>query len=235
MHFWLGTYCHVNKDGRPSHPTQVTAVSDIITIVSDQGNQIPDKSWMLYLLELFNSQQIPVELNLICSFNDDGKFHAIFGGVNQYEFKIKPIVGHSYLRQIIMEQSEQRISYHLKDETTGQTDSFTLQQDKNLFDFTVTKDFSGLEWHNRVENTPFPIRYEVEISHLAYGINDNNSDVQSLTYFPYNQLIPHDEGLSVKYPVSFDNFKIKNGFITYRIGNGEYKSGIIDRFLKPYL
>ncbi len=235
MHFWLGSYCYVHNDGTSLYPTQVTAVSDVITLASDLGNSIPDKSWMLYLLELFNVQQIPVELNLICSFNDDGKFHAIFGGVNQYEFKIKPIVGRSYLRQIIMEPAEQRISYHLKDETSGETDSFTLQQDKNLFDFTIAKNFTGLEWHNRVGNTPYPIRYEVEISHLAYGINDNHSDLQSLTYFPYNQLISDEEGLSKEYPISFNNFEIKNGFITYRIGHGKHNSGIINRFLKPYL
>ena len=218
-----------------SFPPQVTAVSDVITIVSDLGNQIPDKSWMLYLLELFNAQQIPVELNLICSFNDNGKFHAIFGGVNQYEFKIKPIVGHSYLRQIIMIPTEQRISYHLKDETSGETDSFTLQQNTDLFDFTMTRNFTGLEWHNRVGNIPYPIRYEVEISHLAYGINDNHSDVQSLAYFPFNQLTSDEDGLSKEYPVSLDNFTIKNGFITYRIGHGKHKSGIINKFLKPYL
>ncbi len=235
MHFWLGSNCYVHNEDTSSHPTQVTAISDIITLVSDIGNHIPDKSWMLYLLELFNAQQIPIELNLICSFNDDGKFHAILGGVNQYEFKIKPIIRHSYLRQIIMESSEQRISYHLKDETTGETDSFTLQQNKNLFDFTVTKNFTGLEWHNKVGNTPYPIRYEVEISHIAYGINDNNLDSQSLVYFPYNQLMPDNDGLSKEYPVSLDNFEIKNGFITYKIGAGKHNSGIINRFLKPYL
>ncbi|MFZ0185308.1 MAG: hypothetical protein WBV92_08425 [Nitrosotalea sp.] len=235
MHFWLGSHCYVENGNTLSHPTQVTAISDVITLVSDLGNHIPDKSWMLYLLELFNAQQTPVELNLICSFNDDGKFHAIFGGVNQFEFKIKPIVEHSYLRQIIMESAEQRISYHLKDLTTGETDSFVLQQGKNLFDFTIVKNFTGLEWHNRVGNTPYPIRYEVKISHLAYGINDNRSDLQSLTYFPYNQLIADYEGRSKEYPVSLDNFEIKEGFITYRIGSGKYNLGIINRFLKPYL
>lgn len=235
MHFWLGSYCHVRSDDTLAHPTQVTAVSDIITLVSDLGNSIPDKSWMLYLLELFNAQQVPVELNLICSFNDNGKFHAIFGGVNQYEFKIKPIVGHSYQRQIIMEPSEDRISYHLKDNTSGESDSFILQQNKNLFDYTITKNFTGLEWHNRVGNMPYPIRYESEISYLAYGVNDNHSDLQSLVYFPYNQLTPDEDGLSKEYPVSFHNFAIKNGFITYKIGHGKHSIGTINRFLKPYL
>src|SRR3712207_7033210 len=40
-----------------SFPRGAIAVTDIITLVEDVGNQIPDKSWMLYLLELFNKQQ----------------------------------------------------------------------------------------------------------------------------------------------------------------------------------
>ena len=33
------------------------AISDVIKIISNLENKIPDKSWMLYLLELFNKQQ----------------------------------------------------------------------------------------------------------------------------------------------------------------------------------
>jgi hypothetical protein len=106
LHFWVGSFCGVLDDrgsNKPAFPRGVIAASDIITLVEDMGNQIPDKSWMLYLLELFNSQNTPAELNLICSFNNDGKFDAILNGVNQYQFKqIFPIVGHSYVRQIIM-------------------------------------------------------------------------------------------------------------------------------------
>jgi hypothetical protein len=36
------------------YPRGVIAIFDVITIIEDMGNQIPDKSWMLYLLELFN-------------------------------------------------------------------------------------------------------------------------------------------------------------------------------------
>jgi hypothetical protein len=90
-------------------------------------NQIPDKSWMLYVLEIFNTQNIPAELNLICSFNNDGKFDAIFNGVNQYQFKrITPVVGHSYLRQIVMNPQQQSISYLLEDRNTKQTERFDL-------------------------------------------------------------------------------------------------------------
>ena len=166
----------LDNDGHISELSQAVTISDVITIVSDLGNNIPDKSWMLYLLELFNKQHIPAELNLICSFNDDGKFHAIFEGVNKYEFKIKPTIGHSYLRQIILEPSKQRIAYHLRDENSSQTDSFFFGVDENSFDFSISKHFTGLEWHNRVGNVPFPIRYEVEISHISYGINDSDSD-----------------------------------------------------------
>ncbi|HET6458492.1 MAG TPA: hypothetical protein VFG24_06405 [Nitrosopumilaceae archaeon] len=235
MHFWTGYYCLVDKEDGVLDLSQNLGVSDVITIVSDLGNKIPDKSWMLYLLELFNKQHIPVELNLICSFNDDGKFHAIFEGENKYEFKIKPIVGNSYLRQIIMEPSKQRIAYHLKDEVSGQTESFFIDVDGNSFDFSISKHFTGLEWHNRVGDTPYPIRYEVEISNLAYGINDNSSDLESLVYYPYNQLLSDDEGLAKEYPVTFDNFDIRNRFITYRISTGKHNIEIVNKFFKPHL
>ena len=216
-------------------PSQTVSISDVITIVSDLGNKIPDKSWMLYLLELFNKQHIPVELNLICSFNDNGKFHAIFEGANKYEFKIKPTVGHSYLRQIIMEPSKQRIAYHIMDENSGQTDSFFFDVDANSFDFSITKNFTGLEWHNKLENMPYPIRYEVEISNLAYGVNDNAADLESLAYYPYNQLRSDDGGFAKEYPVSFHNFEAQNGFITYKIGSGKHNMGIVNKFFRPYL
>lgn len=51
------------------------------------GNQIPDTSWMLYLLEIFNKQNILAEFNLISSFNNDGKFDAIFNGINLYQWQ----------------------------------------------------------------------------------------------------------------------------------------------------
>ncbi len=224
MHFWSGSYCYVQDKGKTFFPDQVISVSDVIHITSDLGNQIPDKSWMLYLLEAFNRNQVPIELNLICSFNDDGKFHAILGGVNRYEFKVKPVVSHSYLRQIIMKPAKQGIAYHLKDNTTGEVDYFFLQVDTDSFDFSLVQHFTGLEWHNKVGDTPYPARFEAEISHLAYGINDDPSDLLSLAYFPYNQLIQNQEGLAKKYPVSFYHSGIKNGFISYKIGPEEHGS-----------
>ena len=105
MHFWVGSFCHIidNSSSKPSFP-RVVAAADIIALIEDMGNQIPDKSWMLYLFELFNKQQnIAIELNFICQFDNQDYFEAIFNGVNRYRFKqVLPIVGHSYLRQIIM-------------------------------------------------------------------------------------------------------------------------------------
>jgi hypothetical protein len=59
--------------------------------VKDLGNNVPDKSWMLYLLELFdsgatnNNNHSPIELNLICQFNEYDNFWAIFAGVCSYK------------------------------------------------------------------------------------------------------------------------------------------------------
>jgi hypothetical protein len=62
-HFWVGSFysCYsvVVGGGKDSSglyfPSDVVGASDIIRIRKDLGNNIPDKSWMLYLLELFDS------------------------------------------------------------------------------------------------------------------------------------------------------------------------------------
>lgn len=47
-------------------------------------------------------KRIPLELDLTRTFNNDGKFDAIFAGHNQYQFKdVTPIIGHSYVRETI--------------------------------------------------------------------------------------------------------------------------------------
>lgn len=51
-----------------------------------------------YLNEFFidKTKQIPIELDLICSFNYDGTFTAIFGVHNQHSFelpvKVNPLI-----------------------------------------------------------------------------------------------------------------------------------------------
>jgi len=231
LHFWVGSFCSVldYDSSKPTFPRGVIAVSDIITLIEDMRNQIPDKSWMLYLLEIFNKQNIPAELNLICSFNNDGKFDAIFNGVNQYQFKqITPVAGHSYLRQIVMNSQKQVISYLLEDRNTKQTERFDLSLLKigEEFVFEGQNHFTGIEWWNKIGNFPYPIRYHVEISQLTYGIGDNPSDSESIIFRPYTTLMPNSEGSSKQYPISFHNTRIEDGCICYDIKSGSCKSGM---------
>jgi hypothetical protein len=106
LHFWVGSFCGINDNySRSAYPTGVIAISDIITIIEDLGNQIPDKSWMLYLLEIFNSQNIASELNLICQFDNQDYFEAIFDGVNRYRFKqVLPIISCCYYKTITKQE-----------------------------------------------------------------------------------------------------------------------------------
>jgi hypothetical protein len=229
LHFWVGSFCCILDDNyKPAFPRGVIAVSDIITLIEDIGNQIPDKSWMLYLLEIFNTQNIPAELNLICSFNNDGKFDAIFNGINQYQFKrITPIVGHSYLRQIIMNSQKQSISYLLEDRNTKQTERFDLYlNNSEQLVFEGQNHFTGIEWWNKIGNFPYPMRYHVEISQLMYGLSDNPSDPESIIYGPYNTLMPNSEGSSKQYPISFHNARFQDGCICYNVKSGSCKSGV---------
>ena len=128
-HFWAGSFCRcyfvIAEEHKNSpklyFPSAVVGASDVIRICKDLGNNIPDKSWMLYLLELFDfgatdNNHRAIELNLICQFNGYDNFWAIFAGVNRYRFtKVLPTVGHSYLRQIILHKYDNSIEYRLMD------------------------------------------------------------------------------------------------------------------------
>ena len=230
MHFWVGSFCCILDDNyKPAFPRGVIAVSDIITLIEDIGNQIPDKSWMLYLLEIFNKQNIAIELNLICQFDNQDYYEAIFNGVNRYRFKeVLPILGHSYLRQIIMNSQKQSINYLLEDRNTKQTERFDLSLLKigQEFVFEGQNHFTGIEWWNKIGNFPYPMKYHVEISQLMYGIGDNPSDSESIIYRPYTTLMPNSEGSSKQYPISFLNARIEDGCICYDIKSGSCKSGM---------
>jgi len=229
LHFWVGSFCYnLDENRRLRFPRGVIAISDIITVFGDMGNQIPDKSWMLYLLEIFSREDIPAELNLICQFDNQNYFDAIFGGVNRYRFKqVLPIIGHSYLRQIIMNSLKQSIIYILEDQNTKQIERFDLSLDRG-FVFEAQNHFTGLEWWNKVNNFPYPIRYHVEISGLMYGLSDNPLDPESLIYRPYNALVPNSDGSGIEnYPISFYNAKSDiDGCICFNVKSGSCKSGL---------
>ena len=237
MHFWAGSFCGI-LDGsgskKPAFPRRAIAGTDVIALVEDVGNQIPDKSWMLYLLELFNKQQnIAIELNLICQFDNQSYFEAIFNGVNRYRFKeVLPILGHSYLRQIIMNSQKECISYLLQDRNTKQTERFDLRLNigrELSFAFEASNHFTGIEWWNKIGNFPYQIRYHVQISQLMYGLLDNSnnpSDSEYIVYLPYETLLPNSEGSSLRYPISFYNPRIESGCICYNVKPGICESGM---------
>ena len=236
MHFWVGSFCGIldSSSNKPTFPRRAIAATDVIALVEDVGNQIPDKSWMLYLLELFNKQQnIAIELNLICQFDSQNYFEAIFNGVNRYRFKeVLPILGHSYLRQIIMNSQKECISYLLQDRNTKQMERFDLRLNigrELSFAFEASNQFTGIEWWNKIGNFPYQIRYDVQISQLMYGLSDNSnnpSDSEYMVYLPYNTLMPNSEGSSLRYPISFHNPRIESGCICYNVKPGICESGM---------
>jgi len=236
MHYWVGSHCLVTdseksnpKKIRSFFPLGVISVADRITIVNEMVNNIPDKSWMIYLLEIFNNQDIALELDLICQFDGQDYFEAIFRGVNQYRFvHVLPVIGHTYNRQIFLDPEKQTIRYALTDKDNGQYEIYDLSA-KNVtgFNFQVSRQFTGIEWWNKMRYSPYPIKYEVEISQLLFGLRDNFSDEYSSTFYPYNALLPNDDGSSASYPVSMQNLKIKDdGCISYHIASGRCSTGI---------
>jgi hypothetical protein len=237
LHFWVGSFCGIleGNKSKPVFPGEVIAVSDIISLIEDEGNKIPDKSWMLYLLELFTKQDnIAIELNLICQFDNQNYFEAIFNGVNRYRFKeVLPILGHSYLRLIIMNLKKECISYILEDIKTQRAERFDLFMNTIggfVFD-EASNLFTGIEWWNRIGNYPYLIRYKVEVSQLTCGFSDKSSDPEAITYYPINALIPNSEGSKVVYPVTFYNPRIESGCICYDVKSGNCKSGM--EYLPP--
>lgn len=226
MHYWIGSFCRARQDSRgdPFFPLGVTAACDIIKLVGDMGNQIPDKSWMLYLLELFNAQNIAMELNLICQFDSQDYFEAIFQGVNRYRFKeVLPHVGHSYLRMIIMDKENRRIRYTVTEKGTNNSETYDFSPTN--FEYLGTNQFTGLEWWNKMGYFPYPVRYEAEIFQIMFGLGDRD-DSESITFMPYNTLIPNKDESDMKYPVSFQNIMLQDGCVCYSVQSGNCMNGI---------
>ena len=228
MHYWVGSFCRVldKKQGTQIYPSGVTAISDIIKIEADIGNHIPDKSWMLYLLELFNTRNIPIELNLICQFDNQDYFEAIFQGVNRYRFKnVLPVVGNSYMRMILMNRKNRQIRYVLTNQMTGQSEVFDFSLDGMNFDYGGANQFTGIEWWNKMGNFPYSIKYKIEVSQLMFGFVDKD-DPESITFVPHNSLIPNNDNSGTSYPISFQNVMSKDNCVCYTVESGKCTSGI---------
>jgi hypothetical protein len=249
-HFWAGSACGL-KDLDNAYPCNVVAVSDILTIKQNLENQIPNNSWMIYMLELFigknfrqygRIQPVPLELDLFCQFDDKINFTAVFNGYNQYNFKkILPRVGHSYQREIVLNPGKRIVSYRLKNIDTGESESFDLSasnmngsvDDKvkihlakviSEVKFEPFKHFTGIEWWNRVGNLPYPIRYQVQFSMLRYAQSNDSS--KNLSYKPYTSLSTDADPLGRRYPISFYGLRSMDGCLCYEVGMGTTNTGM---------
>lgn len=201
MHYWYGCIDTPYSDYLRDHEN-FRVVVDNLKLTKDLGNKIPDKSWMLYLLELFNTQKVPIELNLICQFDNQDYFEAIFRGRNQYRFrKIIPKIGGSYQREIRFKENESIVEFFLMDLETNIEETFSLDIDPKIFKYRFHQCFSGVEWWNKIQYNPFPLRYEVYVSNLMYGYNDDSSDPSSIIYFPIGNVYENKDGQGEPYPI----------------------------------
>lgn len=187
---------------------------------------------MLYLLELFEKNEaVPVELNLICQFDNRDNFWAIFGGVNRYKFtRVLPAVGRSYRREIIMSREKKSIEYSLTDVDTKQNETFTFDiSSESKFSYEGGNHFTGLEWWNKATggNSPFHIRYKVRISDLGFIQAMDLVPPKPLAYSPFNVLRPNKDGAyGMEYPVSFKYLAPKDGSIRYIVTSGNTTGGM---------
>jgi hypothetical protein len=227
LHYWIGSINDPQAFYKNFYD-KFNILTDTLKIVLEFENKIPDKSWMLYLLEIFNSQQIAVELNLICQFDNQNYFEAIFNGINRYRFiKVLPIVGNRYLRQINFQKSTKSIEYYVKDLENQIEENFILEIEPH-FSFQFSTIFTGVEWWNKIDYRPYPIRYKIEISNLMYGFNDDATDNSSLLFFPIDSLFSNKDELfnHSLYPLSFRFNSMRNGCICYNIENGFCAQGL---------
>ena len=235
-HFWAGSLCNIIDGNKHRFPSKVFAASDVIKLVTDLGNQIPDKSWMLYMFELFidKRRNVPLELDIICQFDNQNYFEAIFGGHNQYRFtNVLPEVGHSYKREIIVDPKDRIIDYNLNDITNGRQESFQLHKNNvkhpsiNLeeIEFEGSMHFTGIEWWNKVDTYPYPIRYHAEVLLLRYAQNDSLNEGK-INYIPYKIVISDIDIQGKKYPISFQNPRTMDNCICYDVNSGATETGL---------
>lgn len=217
MHYWYGCIDTPFTEYQ-THLSKFRLITDVIRLNKDLGNMIPDKSWMLYLLEVFNIQKHPAELNLICQFDGQNYFEAIFKGHNQYRFRdVLPEIGNSYYREITFLEKNSTIKYYLKDLSIGVEEEFCLSVNKELFAFQFYQCFTGIEWWNRMGHEPYNIRYDVLVSKLMYGYNDNTDDPDSKTFFPIGTIYENKDRATNTYPINLNFLNRIDGCICYTV------------------
>jgi hypothetical protein len=144
---------------------------DIISVVIRKSDTVINGCCIFRQLQM----HIPIELNLICQFDNQDYFEGIFHGVNRYRFvKILPEIAHSYLRMLVLDKVKNCISYILSDLETKEHEIFSLHLDTN-FQYLGANQFTGMEWWNKTGNFLYPLRYHVEISPMFRNTRYHNN------------------------------------------------------------
>jgi hypothetical protein len=68
-----------------------------------------------------------------------------------------------------------------------------------------------------MNHSPYPIRYEIEISNLMYGYNDNIDDPLSKVFFPIGSIYENKDGNTHSYPAKLHDITRRNGCICYLV------------------
>ena len=156
----------------------------------------------------------------------------------RYKFtKVVPIVGHSYLREIILHKHDYSIEYRLTDlNGNNAIEQFVFQLNKSesrSMSFQGSNQFTGVEWWNKDGNSPFPIRYKIEFSNLRYaqGLTEasesnGGKNIEHATFRPYYELVPNKDGCAKEYPLRFVCADIKDGCIRYTVTTSSCRTGL---------
>ncbi len=221
--FQNGALWEMNVDSNRQYHTKTISMSDIITIIDEYVNRIPDNSWMLYVIEIHAKQNLMMSLSLICQFDNQNYFEAIFNGKNIYRFnRILPIKGLSYSREIKINYENQTIDFILINVKTKQCETYSYPYDNLLLtsDIEITGGFSGVLWRNNISNSPFLIRYNVKISKLAYSYY-NRLNPNDINIAPINILKPiFNESYKIS-SISYNGVGMYNGFLSYELKTGK--------------
>ncbi|HKO64312.1 MAG TPA: hypothetical protein VJU13_03865, partial [Candidatus Nitrosocosmicus sp.] len=126
-------------------------------------------------------------------------------------------IGHSFHRQINFLDRDSTLEFYLKDLNSNEDEKFSLRVDQKQFAFQFHQCFTGVEWWNRINYSTYPIRYEIEVSNLMYGFNDNLYDPTSQLFFPIGSIYENKDGTTHSYPVEFYDITRRNGCVCYLV------------------
>ena len=99
----------------------------------------------------------------------------------------------------------------------NEDEQFFLNVDRGSFSFQFHQSFTGIEWWNRISYHPYPIRYEIEISNLMYGYNDDLDDPNSKVFFPISSIYENKDNTVRSYPAKLFDITRMNGCICYMV------------------